>query len=117
MKVIEEKKTVLITTGGSILTDEGNAVYDKLKDIFSSLNTSLYNLIIDSSDFRIVAEENIELLKYILNLYDSTPFKKKIFILPKSEITNMQTHNLANASLSHSIIRVDSYEEAISLIK
>lgn len=116
IKVLEDKKVIHVVTGGFMNEKDGQQIYDKLKQTFSSVNTSKYNFILDTSDYKAVAQDNVPILQEILKLYASTPFRKKFVIMPSSAIAKMQAQKNIKDKSSDEIKYVSSFDEAISMI-
>ena len=116
LEVIEEKKVVYIVTGGMLKKDEGLEILNKLKETFRRLKTLQYHLIIDSADFKAVFQEDLVILREVIELYEKTPFIKKFFILPKSTIAKSQAQKIDSTKLPSYLIEVSSFDEALSMI-
>jgi hypothetical protein len=117
IKILEDKKVIHVTTGGFMKAEEAVEILNSLKKTFQAIDTSKYYFILDSSNFKAAAQENINLLTDVITLYAQTPFIKKFVILPISSIAKMQAQKTDKTDLPSYIIKVDSFEEAMALIK
>lgn len=116
IKILEEKKVICVLTGGFIKREEGIEIIEKLKQTFQRINTSKYYFILNSNEYKAVTQDNTNLLKEVINLYATTPFIKKFIIMSKSVIAKLQAQKNDTTDLPNSIIQVNSFDEAMSMI-
>lgn len=108
---------IYVVCQGMITRTEGLEILNKLKDTFNKVDTSAYSLIIDSKKVKTTPTEAVDVLKAVMELYTTTPFQKKFFVVPESTITIMQTKRVDEHDFMSSLILVSSHEEALSKIK
>lgn len=89
IKILENKKVIYVVTGGFMNREEGIEILEKLKQTFKRVNTLNYYFILNSNEYKTVAQNNTNLLQEVIKLYAKTSFIKKFIILPQSAIAKM----------------------------
>jgi hypothetical protein len=117
IEILEEKKILHVVTGGFMTREEGLDVLNKLKQTFKNIDTSKYYFILDSSEFKAAFQKDLDVLEEVLELYANIPFIKKFFILPENIVAKIQAQRMDKTNLPDNIVKINSFEEALTMIK
>lgn len=117
IKIDEIEKIFYVSASGMISKDEGQELLDDLKNRIKKMNTSNYNLIVDSLEVKVSLPDSTEVLGKVLDIYAITPFRKKVYVVPESAITASQNKRMGGGGFYNEIISVTSYQKALDEIK
>lgn len=103
-------KSILVTVGGFITTDEAKSFIEEYETVIKSLDTKNTYLILDGRDLKASTQEMLPMLQGCMMLYMRDNFKKVFMINFASSVTNSQVARVAKE------IGFDSkYEMALSI--
>ncbi|GAB6087877.1 hypothetical protein [Alkaliphilus crotonatoxidans] len=107
------KKLMLIKSGGMFSLDDAKNFMAEYKKQVGQIDVKNYSLIIDAKDIKVNGPEIVPLLEEMIQLYASTPFKKRFSVIFESSIAQSQVKRVGKDNFTSAFTFVPSLEDAL----
>lgn len=110
-----QKKYLLAKVEGMMTVKDAENYTKELSEKISSINPSQYAFIMDGTQQKAILPEVVPYLKKAIELYITTPFKKRIYLELASAVASNQVKRVGENPLADHFSVASSLEEAIKM--